>query len=75
VTTKLATPGLPAYWSTLPLIPQPLIRPGSLPRKLLGALPELRLKKDVAGTLNWSQKPREVLLLRFHQRNALLLQA
>jgi hypothetical protein len=49
------------------------IRPPSLPRQLLGALSELRLERDVPRTLDGSQKRGEVLLLRFHCGDSLLL--
>ena len=46
-----------------------------LPRQLLRAHPELRLEGDIAGALRRGQEPREILLLRFDQGDALLLQA
>ena len=55
--------------------PLALIRPASLPRELLRPLPELRLKSDVARALHGSQKPGELLLLGFDERDALLLQS
>jgi hypothetical protein len=54
---------------------QPFSLAAVLPRQLLRAHSELRLKGDVAGTLRRSQESREILLLRFDQGDALLLQA
>ena len=65
----------PCEGATFPLATKTLIRSAALPRELFRALSELRLKKDVAGALHWSQKSREILLLGFNDRNALFLQA
>jgi hypothetical protein len=56
-----------------PLAIPALIGPASLPRKLLCALPELRLQRNVARTLDRSQKTCEFLLLCFHYRDSLFL--
>ena len=54
---------------------EPFSLAGVLPCQLLRAHPELRLEGDIAGALRRSQEPREILLLRFHQGDTLLLQA
>ena len=65
----------PCEGATPPLATKTLILPASLPREFFSALPELRLKKDVAGALHGSQKSREIPLFGFNDRNALFLQA
>ena len=52
-----------------------LFRPASLPRELLRPLSKLRLKGDVARTLNRSQKTGEVFLLCLDDTETLPLQA